>query len=101
MMKQTTGERIFNAINLVLLGLLTIICILPFVYVIALSLSSSEAIIANRVRLLPVDFQLDAYKSVFTSKPMIQSLLFTSLLTVVGTAGIACYNAGVPLAGLY
>lgn len=86
MMKQTNGEKIFNVINLVLLVLLTMVCILPFIYVIAISLSSSEAIIANEVLLLPVGFQLDAYKSVFTDKSMLQSLLFTGALTVVGTA---------------
>ena len=43
-----------------------LVCFLPFVYMAALSFSSSKAIINNQVLFWPVGFNLDAYKQIFT-----------------------------------
>lgn len=62
-----------------------LICIIPFVSVIATSLSSNNAIISQRVTLWPVGFNLEAYKTVFTDNAMIESLFYTILITLIYT----------------
>lgn len=63
---KTKENVVFDTIvNLVMIFTL-LVCFLPFVYMAALSLSSSKAIINNQVLFWPVGFNLDAYKQIFT-----------------------------------
>ena len=64
MIHKSIGRRVFQVINTVLILAITISCIVPIINVLAISFSSSEAIIANQVKLLPVRFTLDAYSYV-------------------------------------
>lgn len=41
-----------------------LVCVIPFVYMIALSFSSSKAIVNNKVILWPVEFNVESYKTV-------------------------------------
>ncbi|MBQ7867757.1 MAG: carbohydrate ABC transporter permease [Clostridia bacterium] len=41
-----------------------IVCVVPFLYIIAMSFSSSEAILNNKVSLWPVGFTLEAYQQI-------------------------------------
>jgi putative aldouronate transport system permease protein len=65
--------------------LLIIICLLPMVNMLARSLSSANALVKNEVTLLPVGFNLDAYKTVLNDARYTWSLLYTAMLTVVCT----------------
>ncbi|WP_082595589.1 carbohydrate ABC transporter permease [Paenibacillus sp. Soil750] len=76
----------FNIVNYTLLILFTFICIFPFINTLANAFSSSHAIQTGKVVLWPVDFQLDAMKSVVTDSNIIRSLGVTIYITVVGTA---------------
>lgn len=60
-------------------------CLLPVIYILAVSLSSKTAIINSQVSFWPVGFNLDAYKDIFSDKSMIRSLLFTIEITVIYT----------------
>lgn len=53
-------------VNYIILGILALICVLPFWYIICLSFSSNGAVMAGKVRLLPVEFNVEAYH--FTGK---------------------------------
>lgn len=66
--------------------LMALLCLVPFLMVISGSFSSEEAIVANGFSLLPQDFSLEAYKTVF-KEPMVvvRAYLTTIILTVVGT----------------
>lgn len=66
--KKTTGRKIFLFINYVIVTLITLTCILPLLNLLAMSFSSSQAIIENRVSLIPVDFTLKAYQYVLKNK---------------------------------
>ncbi|MCM1268077.1 MAG: carbohydrate ABC transporter permease [Bacteroidales bacterium] len=68
-------------------GLLALICLVPFLMVLAGSFSSEAAITQNGFSLLPQDFSLEAYKTVF-KEPMVvfRSYGVTIGLTIVGTA---------------
>ncbi len=63
---RTRGQKIFSVVNYIILGLLALICVLPFWYIICLSFSSNGAVMAGKVRLLPVEFNVEAYH--FTGK---------------------------------
>lgn len=85
-MRQTIGDKIFNCINITLLSLFAILCLVPFINIIAVSLSNNSAIISGKVFLLPVGFNVTAYKTVFTDATMIRSFGFTVVLTLLYTA---------------
>jgi putative aldouronate transport system permease protein len=69
-----------------ILAIITLTCVLPFVHVISKSLSSEAYVIANRVVLFPMGFNLDAYAKVFADASIIRSLYVTILITVLFTA---------------
>ncbi|MBR6442840.1 MAG: carbohydrate ABC transporter permease [Clostridia bacterium] len=61
-------------------------CLLPFVNVAAVSLSSKSAILRGDVSFWPVEFNTTAYEAIFADKSMIRSLVFTVMITVAYTA---------------
>lgn len=58
----------------------------PFLYMVAVSFSSSRAVMASEVFLIPRDFNLTAYKQVMSQSQFWISYKNTVLYTVVGTA---------------
>ena len=57
--------------------LLSLTCILPFIYILAKSLSSNTAVLSQKVYLWPVGFNVDAYVSIFKDGKLTHSLLYT------------------------
>ncbi|MGL1890072.1 MAG: carbohydrate ABC transporter permease [Spirochaetaceae bacterium] len=76
---------VLDFVVVVVLILTTIVCLVPMVHVLARSFSSETAIVAGKIKLLPVDFQLAGYDAVFKSQTMMNSLMYTIFLTVLGT----------------
>jgi putative aldouronate transport system permease protein len=85
-MRESLSDRIFKSVVAVLVLLLTLACVLPFVNIVAVSLSSRNAVMSGRVYFWPVELDLTAYKTVFTDSNMIRSLWFTIVLTIVYVA---------------
>lgn len=68
-------------------GVLALICLVPLLMVLAGSFSSEAAITANGFSLLPQDFSLEAYKTVFKDPiAVLRAYVTTITLTVTGTA---------------
>lgn len=67
-------------------GLLALVCMVPFLMVLSGSFSSEAAITANGFSVLPQEFSLEAYKTVF-KEPMVvvRAYATTITLTLVGT----------------
>ena len=61
-------------------------CILPFVHLLAKSLSSNSAVLAKQVTLWPLGLNLDAYNSVIRDGQLTYSLGYTVMVTVIFTA---------------
>ena len=76
------SEIVFNLI----IFLCVLLCIIPVIHVVALSVSGRNAVMSNRVFLLPKDLDMKAYQSVFLDASMIRSLGFSIALTVGYTA---------------
>ena len=55
--KSSWRSKLFSLINGIVLTLLALLCILPLVNVLAISLSSNTAVTAGKVMFLPVDFK--------------------------------------------
>ncbi|NQX59896.1 carbohydrate ABC transporter permease [Paenibacillus qinlingensis] len=60
----------------------SITCLVPFLYMIALSLSSNSAIISQKVTLWPVEFTLETYKTILSDVEMIYTLGYSIVLTI-------------------
>ncbi len=76
-----------NVIAYTFTGILALVCLIPFLMIIAGSFSSEAAITQNGFSLLPQDFSLEAYKTVF-HEPMVVFRAYgvTIGLTLAGTA---------------
>ncbi|WP_376775340.1 carbohydrate ABC transporter permease [Cohnella nanjingensis] len=83
-----SSKRKMNVADIVMIFFLTgvaITCLVPFLYMIALSLSSNNAIISQKVTLWPVEFTLETYKTILSDTEMIYTLGYTIVLTVLYT----------------
>jgi len=77
----TIGDVLINAFMV----LVVLICFVPFLYMLALSLSSPEAIINNKVSLFPVGLNFEAYNQIFTYPNFFKAYGNTIFYTVGGT----------------
>ncbi len=84
--KRGKDKIILNIIAYTFCGIMALACLIPFLMIIAGSFSSEEAIMQNGFSILPQDFSLEAYATVF-KEPMviIRAYINTIGLTVVGT----------------
>lgn len=76
---------LFNIINGIFLGLVSLTCILPFVNLLAISFSGSTAVAAGQVGFLPVDFTLASYEYVVSSGKFVRALLISVGRVALGT----------------
>lgn len=85
--KKSPADITADVLIYIFIGVLSLICIIPFLHVAAKSISGDAAVYANNVFLIPKDANLTAYKTVLGDPSMMQSLLFTVVLTAVFTLG--------------
>ena len=78
-------DRIFMSINAAALMVITIIILLPLIFVVSASFSSSEAVIAGKVTLWPVDFSLQGYTAIFEHKKVWDGFANSLFYTFFGT----------------
>lgn len=84
-MKTSFSEKCFTVLNYIFFILLGLTTLLPFVNLLAKSLSSESAVISGRVGLLPVGLQLETYQYVLQDSMFLNSLKVSIALTVIGT----------------
>ncbi|WP_413377416.1 carbohydrate ABC transporter permease [Alkalihalobacillus sp. 1P02AB] len=82
---QTKGEKAFSIFNVIFLGAFALLCLFPFMHVIAQSLSSHRAIVSGEVIFFPIEITFHAYKEVFMDAHFINSFIVSVARTVVGT----------------
>jgi len=84
--RKSWPEKLFDACNYALFTLLGLTTLLPFVNLLAKSLSSEEAVVSGIVDLLPVGLQFGTYRFVLQDPAFLGALRMSVTLTVVGTA---------------
>lgn len=82
---QTWGNRLFDIINHSILFIVAIVCVLPFVYVLAVSFASPAEVAKGGLILWPKEWSLVSYQYIFSSNTLPRSLLVSIYITVVGT----------------
>ena len=85
MRRKTFGEIGLDLFSYAVLLLMAAATLLPFANVLSKSVSEEWAVVAGKVGILPVGFQLETMAYVVTSSQFIHSFLISVLITVVGT----------------
>lgn len=81
----TRGERIFYAVNNVVLACLSLSVILPFLNILALSFNSGADAARGGVTFWPREFSLENYQEVFRDADLMHAYGITIARTVLGT----------------
>ncbi|MGO4494968.1 carbohydrate ABC transporter permease [Paenibacillus sp. 2RAB27] len=84
-MKRKQKTNFVDLVIIVFIIGVSITCLVPFLYMIALSLSSNSAIVSQKVTLWPVEFTLETYKTILSDVEMIYTLGYSIVLTIVYT----------------
>ncbi|RIX59557.1 carbohydrate ABC transporter permease [Paenibacillus nanensis] len=84
-MREQQASRTFDVVNTTAIFLFVLLCLAPFIHIVAVSLSSARAIMSGEVSLIPVELNWNAYKQVFSDMSMMRSLGFTVMMTVLFT----------------
>ena len=97
--KKSVGERIGSIIIYTLVILASLATVIPFIYIISMSVSDPAAVLRQEVFLIPKGFTLDAFKRIFTMEGIGQSYLNTLiyLVSITVLSDIACLLAAYPL----
>jgi putative aldouronate transport system permease protein len=82
---RTVGNIVFDTIIYFVMILVLLACLIPFLYMIAVSLSDPDAIINNKVALIPKGINFEAYKQIFTYPNFFRAYGNTIFYTVTGT----------------
>ncbi|MDO7907908.1 carbohydrate ABC transporter permease [Paenibacillus sp. JX-17] len=85
MYHKTAGYRIFSAANYTFIALLSILCVVPLIHILAVSFSGKAAASANLVSLWPIDFTVDAYAKTFSNSNFLGAFWISIQRTVLGT----------------
>lgn len=80
----TFGRKLFIAGNYSFLTLTALLCLLPFINLLATSLSSGTAVAAGEVKFLPVEFSLKSYEFVMKSRQFSQAVYVSVERVVLG-----------------
>ena len=82
---ETRQDKIFNAINMIILWIVLILVAYPLIYVLSASFSNPQAVSSGKVWLWPVDFTLRGYEVVFQHPDIMRGFLNAIYITVLGT----------------
>lgn len=83
--RMSRGDRIFQRVAVAVVGLLTILIILPMMNVVAASFSAPSAVNAGRVVLLPVEATISNYKTILGYSSVWVGYRNTIFYTAAGT----------------
>jgi putative aldouronate transport system permease protein len=84
-MHNTPSGRVFDVFNFITLGIIAIITVLPFLYILAGSFATEAELTRRTFFIIPETFSLDAFKYIFSTDTFFRSILVSIYITVVGT----------------
>lgn len=77
----------FEVFSYTILTVMAVICVLPFLFVISGSLSSHASVAAHGYRLIPSEWSLEGYQTIFSnSQGILRAYWVTTVVTVIGTS---------------
>ena len=82
---KTLGNIIYKAVIYLFMLLVLIVCLVPFLYIISVSLSDSVAVVNGEVFIHPVGFSLEAFEQIFAYPNFFRAYGNTIFYTIAGT----------------
>lgn len=79
------GDRALSVFAVAVSGIFAILCVFPFILVVATSLTDEVTLLREGYKLIPEKFSFSAYQAIFSSSSLVNSYLVTIFVTVVGT----------------
>ena len=67
-------DKVFKIVTISVVVIIAACCLFPFLHILAISFSNKTAVIRGDVLLWPVNFDLSAYKAVFTNKGLMLAM---------------------------
>ncbi|THF82654.1 carbohydrate ABC transporter permease [Cohnella fermenti] len=83
--KRRIKADVWDVLIHAVLVIVSLVCLLPFVHVVAKSLSEDAYVIAQKVFLWPRGINLEAYSKIFADRSILRSLYVSVLVTAVFT----------------
>lgn len=84
--KESLASRIFDGVNVLMLTGVSLICIVPFLFVISASLSPLSDILQRKFFIYPIHIDLSSYQYLFSSVTLLKAIGNSLVITIVGTA---------------
>ncbi len=82
---KSTTDKVWDWVFVVFCLLVSLICVIPMLNLLAKSLSGTDFLVRNEVYLLPKGFNFDAYATVLKDPKYIRAFVWTVFLTIVCT----------------
>ena len=82
---QTRSDNLFDFVITLILVLAVLVVAYPLIYVVSASFSSTAAVMAGKVWILPVEFSLAAYEAVFQYDSILTGYINAIIYTLSGT----------------
>lgn len=82
---KTLKSKIFDIINIIILGMITLSCLYPLWYTLCLSISNKSAANAGLVTFYPIGFSLASYKEIMRDIKFYNSFWISIQRTILGT----------------
>lgn len=83
-MRVSPGEKLFYAVNYIVLGLASLSCLLPILNVLAMSLSNNQAVVSGKVGIWPIGFNIASYQALIQGSPVLNAFKNSIVLTAAG-----------------
>ena len=102
-MKSSRNEKIFYAVNYTILIIVGLICLLPLIYIISLSISDGDAVAAGKVGLWPVGVTTESYRYLLEGTRIVGAFKNSVAITIVGVLLSMLFTilAAYPLSRVY
>lgn len=84
--RHTLQDHAFHALNNVLFGLFTLVCVFPFYYILINTVSDNQLVSAGKILLLPKGIQFGNYAQIFRLRGLGNAAFISVARTVLGTA---------------
>jgi len=84
--KSSVSRKIFLVLNFIFLTSLALLCVLPFINLLAISFSSKEAVTSGKVTFLPVDFTASSYSFIMQSQAFLKAVGVSVVRVILGVS---------------
>ena len=84
--RMSRGDKVFEVVNCIFLGIIACIMLFPLIYVLSASISDPMSVTSGKMLLLPVDITSENYKEVFKNDNIMRGYRNSLAIMGLGTA---------------